>query len=56
VTQTLDGIEAGREEILTDARTRCMKAALPDDLADIYPPIQQLWDRAHPADPRSRGE
>jgi hypothetical protein len=40
-TQTLDGIEAGAEEILTDQRTRTVKAALPDDLAQLYPPLQQ---------------
>ena len=43
--QVLDGIEAGAEEVLTDQRTRAVKAALPDDLAQLYPPLQQAWDR-----------
>jgi NAD(P)-dependent dehydrogenase (short-subunit alcohol dehydrogenase family) len=42
--QALDGIEAGAEEVLTDQRTRTVKAALPDDLAQLYPPLQQAWD------------
>lgn len=42
--QVLDGIEAGAEEVLTDQRTRSVKAALPDDLAQLYPPLQEAWD------------
>jgi len=49
VDQTLDGIEAGAEEVLCDDRTRSVKAALPDDLAAIYPPHQATWDALHPA-------
>ena len=44
VDQTLDGIEAGAEEVLTDDRTRQMKTALPNDLTLIYPPLQAAWD------------
>lgn len=44
VAQTLDGIELGAEEVLTDERIRQMKAALPSYLTVIYPPMQTLWD------------
>jgi NAD(P)-dependent dehydrogenase (short-subunit alcohol dehydrogenase family) len=44
VDQTLDGIAAGAEEILTDDRTRAIKAALPHDLTTIYPEVQATWD------------
>jgi NAD(P)-dependent dehydrogenase (short-subunit alcohol dehydrogenase family) len=47
VDQALDGIEAGAEEVLCDDRTRSVKAALPDDLAVIYPPHQATWDALH---------
>ena len=49
VDQALEGIEAGAEEVLCDDRTRSVKAALPDDLAVIYPPHQATWDALHPA-------
>jgi NAD(P)-dependent dehydrogenase (short-subunit alcohol dehydrogenase family) len=48
VDQALDGIEAGAEEVLCDDRTRSVKAALPEDLAVIYPPHQATWDTLHP--------
>jgi NAD(P)-dependent dehydrogenase (short-subunit alcohol dehydrogenase family) len=48
VDQTLDGIEAGAEEVLCDERTRSVKAALPNDLTVIYPPHQATWDTLHP--------
>ena len=48
VDQTLDGIEAGAQEVLTDDRSRSIKAALPDDLAAIYPAQQARWDAVHP--------
>ena len=48
VDQALDGVEAGAEEVLCDDRTRSVKAALPDDLALIYPPHQETWDALHP--------
>jgi NAD(P)-dependent dehydrogenase (short-subunit alcohol dehydrogenase family) len=37
----LDAVEAGREEVLADERTRAMKAALPRDQELIYPEIEQ---------------
>jgi NAD(P)-dependent dehydrogenase (short-subunit alcohol dehydrogenase family) len=46
--QALDGIEAGAEEVLTDQRTRTVKATLPDDLAQLYPPLEQAWDASTP--------
>ncbi len=49
VDQALDGIEAGAEEVLCDDRTRAVKAALPHDLAEIYPAHQARWDAAHPS-------
>jgi NAD(P)-dependent dehydrogenase (short-subunit alcohol dehydrogenase family) len=48
VDQALDGIEAGAEEVLCDERTRSVKAALPHDLAEIYPAHQARWDALHP--------
>lgn len=48
VNQALDGVESGAEEVLCDDRTRSVKAALPDDLAVIYPPHQATWDALHP--------
>jgi NAD(P)-dependent dehydrogenase (short-subunit alcohol dehydrogenase family) len=50
VDQALDGVEAGAEEVLCDDRSRSVKAALPDDLALIYPPHQATWDALHPAE------
>ncbi len=47
VDQALDGIEAGAEEVLCDERTRSVKAALPDDLTEIYPVHQARWDSMH---------
>jgi NAD(P)-dependent dehydrogenase (short-subunit alcohol dehydrogenase family) len=35
----LDAVEAGREEVLADERTRTMKASLPRDLELIYPQL-----------------
>jgi NAD(P)-dependent dehydrogenase (short-subunit alcohol dehydrogenase family) len=48
VDQTLDGVEAGAEEVLCDDRTRSVKAALPHDLTVIYPQHQATWDARHP--------
>jgi NAD(P)-dependent dehydrogenase (short-subunit alcohol dehydrogenase family) len=48
VDQALDGVEADAEEVLCDDRTRSVKAALPDDLAIIYPQHQAAWDALHP--------
>jgi len=44
VSQTLDGVERGDEEVLTDDSTRQVKASLPTDLASLYPAIQKQWD------------
>jgi len=41
--QALDAVEAGVEEVLADERTRMIKAALPHDLAAIYPDIERQW-------------
>jgi NAD(P)-dependent dehydrogenase (short-subunit alcohol dehydrogenase family) len=48
VDQTLNGLEAGAEEVLCDERTRSVKAALPHDLTEIYPAHQIHWDATHP--------
>ncbi|MEU3183626.1 SDR family oxidoreductase [Streptomyces sp. NPDC006923] len=42
--QVVSGIEAGREEVLTDDFTRTVKASLPDDLTLIYSAQQADWD------------
>lgn len=47
--QTLEAIEAGREEVLADERTRHVKSALPNDLALLYPA-----DRTDPVRPGQR--
>jgi len=44
VGQTLDAVEHGDEEVLTDDFTRHVKASLPSDLASLYPAVQQQWD------------
>jgi NAD(P)-dependent dehydrogenase (short-subunit alcohol dehydrogenase family) len=44
--QVLEAVEAGREEVLADERTRAMKAALPRDLELIYPEIERQWAAA----------
>jgi NAD(P)-dependent dehydrogenase (short-subunit alcohol dehydrogenase family) len=42
--QTLDAVERGDEEVLTDDRTRDVKASLPTDLVSLYPAVQKQWD------------
>ena len=42
--QTLDGVERGDAEVLTDDSTRQVKASLPSDLTSLYPDIQKQWD------------
>jgi NAD(P)-dependent dehydrogenase (short-subunit alcohol dehydrogenase family) len=42
--QTLDGVERGAEEVLTDDSTRQVKASLPNDQTSLYPDIQKRWD------------
>jgi NAD(P)-dependent dehydrogenase (short-subunit alcohol dehydrogenase family) len=44
VEQTLDALEAGRSEVLTDDGTRQLKNDLPHDQTAIYPPLQRRWD------------
>ena len=44
VAQTLDAVEHGDEEVLTDDGTRDVKASLPTDLASLYPAVQKQWD------------
>jgi hypothetical protein len=52
VAQTLDAIEAGAEEVLTDDRTRAIKAGLPHDLTAVYPAVEANWRASRPAQPR----
>ncbi len=42
--QTLDAVERGDEEVVTDDSTRAVKAALPNDQSLLYPAIQKQWD------------
>jgi short-subunit dehydrogenase len=42
--QTLDGVEHGEAEVLTDDSTRHVKASLPNDQTSLYPDIQKRWD------------
>lgn len=44
VAQTLDAVQHGGEEVLTDDSTRHVKASLPSDLALLYPDVQKRWD------------
>jgi NAD(P)-dependent dehydrogenase (short-subunit alcohol dehydrogenase family) len=39
VEQTIEAIEHGHDEVLADDRTRQVKAALPNDLAELYKPL-----------------
>jgi NAD(P)-dependent dehydrogenase (short-subunit alcohol dehydrogenase family) len=42
--QTLDGVQRGDEEVLTDESTRHVKASLPSDQTSLYPDVQKRWD------------
>jgi NAD(P)-dependent dehydrogenase (short-subunit alcohol dehydrogenase family) len=42
--QTLDGVQRGDEEVLTDDATRHVKASLPNDQTLLYPDVQKQWD------------
>jgi NAD(P)-dependent dehydrogenase (short-subunit alcohol dehydrogenase family) len=42
--QTLDAVERGDEEVLTDDSTRHVKASLPSDQTSLYPDVQKRWD------------
>jgi NAD(P)-dependent dehydrogenase (short-subunit alcohol dehydrogenase family) len=46
VQQALDAVETGQVEVLTDQRTRTVKAELSRDHELIYPSVQQFWDNA----------
>lgn len=43
-TQTVDAVEHGDEEVLTDAFTREVKASLSGDQAPLYSDLQRSWD------------
>jgi NAD(P)-dependent dehydrogenase (short-subunit alcohol dehydrogenase family) len=42
--QTLDAVQRGHEEVITDDSTRHVKASLPTDHSSLYPEIQKRWD------------
>jgi NAD(P)-dependent dehydrogenase (short-subunit alcohol dehydrogenase family) len=42
--QTLEAVQRGDEEVLTDDSTRQVKASLPTDHSLLYPDIQKRWD------------
>jgi NAD(P)-dependent dehydrogenase (short-subunit alcohol dehydrogenase family) len=44
VRQTLDGVQSGNEEVLTDDSTRNVKASLPNDQELLYADVQKRWD------------
>jgi NAD(P)-dependent dehydrogenase (short-subunit alcohol dehydrogenase family) len=41
--QTMDAIESDAEEVLADQTSRQVKAALPHDLAMLYPDVRKRW-------------
>jgi NAD(P)-dependent dehydrogenase (short-subunit alcohol dehydrogenase family) len=44
VAQTLDAVQNGHEEVITDDSTRHVKASLPTDQSSLYPDLQKRWD------------
>ena len=42
--QTLDAVQAGRFEVLTDEFTREIKQTIPVHLQTLYPEVQERWD------------
>lgn len=42
--QTLDAVENGRPEVLTDDRTRLVKQSIATDQESLYPDVQRRWD------------
>jgi NAD(P)-dependent dehydrogenase (short-subunit alcohol dehydrogenase family) len=42
--QTLDAVEKGQPEVLTDAWTRHVKDSIATDQQSLYPDIQRSWD------------
>ena len=49
VAAVLAGVEAGAEEVLADEGSKQVKAALPHDLAALYPDVQKRYDAAQAA-------
>jgi hypothetical protein len=43
-TQVVTAIEADAEELLADATSEMVKAALAEDLTVLYPALQAQWD------------
>ena len=44
--QIVAAIEADTEEVLVDATSEMVKAALANDLTTLYPALQAQWDAA----------
>ena len=44
VEQTLDAVERGDEEVITDRWARGVKESLSGDLTAMYTDLQQQWD------------
>ena len=42
--QIVTAVATGTEEVLADATSEMVKAALPDDLTALYPALQAQWD------------
>ncbi|MEN4478532.1 SDR family oxidoreductase [Mycolicibacterium cosmeticum] len=42
--QTLDAVQAGQFEVLTDDHTRAVKRTIPTHLQTLYPELQSRWD------------
>jgi short-subunit dehydrogenase len=42
--QTIEAVQRGNEEVITDDSTRHVKASLPTDYSSLYPEIQKRWD------------
>jgi NAD(P)-dependent dehydrogenase (short-subunit alcohol dehydrogenase family) len=42
--QTVEAVQRGDEEVITDDSTRQVKASLPSDHSSLYPEIQKQWD------------
>ena len=42
--QIVTALASDAEEVLADATSEMVKAALPDDLTTLYPALQAQWD------------
>ncbi|MDT5350282.1 MAG: hypothetical protein QOH91_3569 [Mycobacterium sp.] len=42
--QTIEAVQRGDEEVITDDSTQYVKASLPTDYSSLYPEIQKQWD------------